>query len=332
MDDPFLRRMDTPPLPVTAELRAALAPICVAAGISTAPLASVRREENEYSRTYASEIVVCCFADGSERRLFLKYMTVLDEAHHDHGMRGGLAYEANVYRHLLRDRVRPACHGLHTAANGALWLVLECLDDTVPMDLSDDDGAIFKAAAWLGKFHASQEIVLAAHVPPGVRVYDAVFYRGWARRTHEFAGEWHRREPWLAGVCADFDKPIVALLMSRATLVHGEFYPHNILYRDGEIFTVDWESAAVGAGEIDLVALAEGWPEETETECERLYRAARWPGGAPAAFARTLAAAHIYMHLRWMGEHHGWTEDEPEAQWQLGELRQWATRFGSAGA
>ena len=324
--------MDAPLVPDIAELRAALAPICDAAQISAAPLTAVRREENEYSRTYASEIVTCCFADGSERRLFLKYMTVLDAAHHDHGMRGGLGYEANVYRLLLRDRIRPACHGLHTAAEGALWLVLECLDDTVPMDLADDDGAIFKAATWLGKFHAAQEQILASQAPPGVRVYDAEFYRGWARRTNEFAGDWHRREPALAAVCAGFDGPVAALLASPATLVHGEFYPHNILYRDGEIFTVDWESAAIGAGEIDLVSLAEGWPAETEEECERLYRAARWPAGAPAAFARRLAAAHVYTHLRWMGEHPGWTENEREARWQLRELQRWAARFAAADA
>jgi hypothetical protein len=322
--------MHDSPLPDIAEIRAALVPICAAAGISAAPLADVRREENEYSRTYASEIVVCRFADGNERRLFLKYMTVLHAAHHDHGMRGGLGYEGNVYRLLLRDRIRPAFYGLHQAANGALWLIVEALDDAVPMDLADDEGAIFKAATWLGKFHAAQERILAAHVPPGVRVYDADFYRGWALRTNEFAGDWHRREPWLADLCADFHRPIAALLSAPATLVHGEFYPHNILYRDGEIFTVDWESAAIGAGEIDLVSLAEGWSEETEVECERLYCAARWPGGAPAVFPRTLAAAHIYVQLRWMGELPGWTENEREARWQLRELQKWSARFSSA--
>jgi aminoglycoside phosphotransferase (APT) family kinase protein len=323
--------MNTPP-PALSELLSALAPICAAAGISGSPLSAVRREENEYARSYLSEVVVCCFADGNERRLFLKYMTTLGEHHRDHGMRGGPAYEANVYRLLLRDRIRPAFYGLHTSATGAMWLILEWLEDTVPMDLAEDEDAIFKSATWLGKFHAAQEIIVAAQPPPGVRVCDAGFYRGWARRTNEFAGEWHSREPWLAGVCADFDRCVGALLASPATLVHGEFYPHNILYRDGEIFTVDWESAAIGAGEIDLASLAEGWGEETEDECERRYRAARWPGGAPEAFSRTLAAAHVYTHMRWMGEHPAWRENEDEAQYQLGELRRWAERFAGVGA
>ena len=79
-----------------------------AAGISPQRLVSIRREENEYSRSHASEIVVCRFADGGERRLFLKYMTSLEERHRDHGMRGGIGYEALVYSELLRGVIRPA--------------------------------------------------------------------------------------------------------------------------------------------------------------------------------------------------------------------------------
>lgn len=317
-------------LPTPEALLATLAPLCAEKGISAHPLVSILREENEYSRSHASEIVGCRFADGSERRVFLKYMAVLEEGHRDHGMRGGLAYEALVYSRVLRDTIRPAFFGIHTAGNGALWLVLECLDDTVPLDLADDDSAILRAAAWLGKFHAAQERRVATEVPPGIRIYDADFCRGWARRTNEFAGEWHRRAPWLAGVCADFDRVIEVLLSAPRTVVHGEFYPHNILYRAGEIFTVDWESAAIGAGEIDLVALTEGWPLETETDCQREYGNARWPSGAPDLFDHRIAAARVYMHLRWMGEHPGWTEQEEDARWQLAELKRWAERFGLA--
>ena len=319
--------MDTPGLPTPEELHTALAALCVAAGISHHQLTSVQREENEYSRSYASEIVVCRFSDGSKRRVFLKYMTKLDEGHRDHGMRGGLAYEAFIYARLLRDLIRPEFFGLHTAHDGSFWLVLECPDNTVPLDIAEDDTAIFKSAAWLGKFHAAQERRVAVELPTEVRAYDGEFFRGWAQRTNEYAGQWHRREPWLSGLCANFDDVIEVLLAAPTTLVHGEYYPHNILFRDGEIFTVDWESAALGAGEIDLVALTEGWPEDMETECWRIYRDARWPAGAPELFERRIVAARVYMHLRWMGEHPGWTELEDGAQWQLAELKRWAVRF-----
>ena len=323
--------METPGLPASEELRAALAPLCAAAGISTHALVSIRREENDYSSSYASEIAACCFADGSERRIFLKYMASLDEGQRDHGIRGGLAYEALVYSEMLRDGFRPAFHGLHTGRDGALWLVLEFMEDAVRLHHAEDETAFVKAAAWLGRFHAAQEKHLAAARPAGIRVCDAEFHRGWARRTNEFAGDWHGRAPWLAGLCESFDEVIAALLASPLTLVHGEFYPHNILFHEGRIFTIDWESAALGAGEIDLAALTEDWLEEAAMDCQREYCAARWPGGAPEFFERRLAAARVYMHLRWLGEHPGWTQQEGEAQWRLAELKRSAERFGVAG-
>ena len=308
-------------IPTPEALLATLAPLFAQAPVS------IQRAVNDYSSSYASEIAVCRFADGSERRLFLKYMVSLEQGQRDHGMRGGVGYEALIYSGLLRDTMRPAFYGLHTERNGTLWLILESLDDAARLQHAEDDTAFLKAAAWLGKLHAAMEKRLAVARPAGIRSYDAEFFRGWARRTNEFAGEWHRHAPWLARLCASFEAMIESLLSSPPTLVHGEFYPHNILFRDGEIFTVDWESAAIGAGEIDLAALTEDWPDDAERECRREYQNARWPGGAPDFFAHRLAAAHVYMQLRWLGEHPGWTEREEEAQWRLAELRRWAERF-----
>ena len=316
--------------PTSEELLAALQPVCASTRVSLHPLVSIQREANDYASSYPSEILACQFADGSARRLFLKYMATVEEGHRDHGFRGGLAYEGRVYSELLRDVMRPAFHGLHTGRDGTLWLILEFLDDAVRLQHAEDESAFLQAAAWLGKFHAVQEQRLAAARPAGIRVHDAEFCRGWARRTNEFAGDWHRRAPWLAGVCADFDKVIATLLAAPPTLVHGEFYPHNILYREDAIFAVDWESAAIGAGELDLAALSEGWPEDAETECQRTYAVARWPAGAPPSFAKRCAAARVFMQLRWLGEHPGWTQREEEAQWRLAELKRWAERFGVA--
>jgi len=325
--------MDAPLPPDIAELRAVIAPLCAEAGVSMHPLISIQREVNDYTSSHESEIVACEFADGTVRRMFIKYMATLDESHRDHGMRGGLAYEALVYSELLRGVNRPAFHGLHQGRGGVLWLVLEFAEGAVRLQHTEDESAFFEAAAWLGKFHAVQERRLATTRPAGVRVYDAEFYRGWARRTNEFAGDWHRSAPWLAGLCANFDNVIEVLLASPPTLIHGEFYPRNILYRDGEIFSVDWESAAIGAGEIDLASLSEDWvTDEEESRFQRAYRDARWPAGVPDFFEKRLFAARVFMQLRWMGEHPGWTEQPGEARWRLGELQRCAARFAAAEA
>ena len=92
------------------------------------------------------------------------------------------------------------------------------------------------------------------------------------------------------------------LLGSPTTVIHGEFYPSNVLRVGDAIRPVDWESAAVGAGEIDLASLVEGWPEKLARECVENYRGIRWPQGAPASFERVLDAARVYLALRWLGD------------------------------
>ncbi|OLB86015.1 MAG: hypothetical protein AUI12_10110 [Acidobacteria bacterium 13_2_20CM_2_57_6] len=102
------------------------------------------------------------------------------------------------------------------------------------------------------------------------------------------------------------------MLTGTQTVIHGEFYAKTILVQNQRVFIVDWESAAIAAGEIDLAALTEGkhWPANVVRKCERAYVRARWPEGAPPSFRRTLDAARIYLHFRWLGERPDWTVRE----------------------
>jgi len=110
------------------------------------------------------------------------------------------------------------------------------------------------------------------------------------------------------------------------TIIHGEYYPKNVLYRDGIIYPVDWESAAIAAGEIDLACLTDRWPADTVRECERAYQQSRWPDGAPAAFAQRLAAARLYIHLRWLGDRPEWTTRQQ--YWRFDHLRSVGEQLG----
>jgi thiamine kinase-like enzyme len=65
---------------------------------------------------------------------------------------------------------------------------------------------------------------------------------------------------------------------------------------------VDWEWTGVGAGEVDLAALTEGWSAELTEASERMYADVRWLGVPPRDHAWRLDAARIYMHLRWLGD------------------------------
>jgi aminoglycoside phosphotransferase (APT) family kinase protein len=280
--------------------------------------------------TFPSEVVTCRLPDGTQRRLFCKYGA--SSIVHVHGHRGGVGYEAEVYRSLLHPGLvgTPPFRGARTAPDtGQAWLVLDYLDGCVRLHQAADPGeAMRRAADWIGWFHAARELAPGSRPPAGLIVYDTAYYAGWVRRTAEYARPFGDRFPWLPGVCERYTAEVIPFLLREPlTVIHGEYYPKNILLHEGVIYPVDWESTAVAPGEIDLVSMTEGWPAAIVDECERAYRAARWPGGVPAGFGRRLAAARMYWAFRWLG----WRPERATAElWEkyLDQARTGATQLG----
>jgi aminoglycoside phosphotransferase (APT) family kinase protein len=140
-------------------------------------------------------------------------------------------------------------------------------------------------------------------VPPAwLKRYDRIYYAQWARRTREFAARLGLGLRGPPAVCDGFESVVPDLLGRRPTAIHGEFYPHNIILHADSAVPIDWESAAFGAGEIDLASLTEGWSVDDVDECMREYAAARWPEGVPSEFDATFNAARLYLDFRWLGE------------------------------
>ena len=71
---------------------------------------------------------------------------------------------------------------------------------------------------------------------------------------------------------------------------------------NGRNVVIDWESAALAAGEIDLAGLTWGWDDDLVALCEQEYCLTRWPDGTPADFALRLTAARVFLHLCRLGE------------------------------
>ncbi len=265
----------------------------------------VDRERNAYASTFPSEIVTCRMGDGASLRLLCKYHNGGRFRDDGHGHRGGIAYEAEVYREVVAPVAPSAvrCFGTHNdVACDTTWLVLEYLDGACSLRKSPDPDAIVKAARWIGQFHAAQESRLDDGGWPDLIRYDALYYTGWARRTAEYAVELHHTYPWVAVLCERFVALLQVLTAAPPTVVHGEYYPQNILVRDGVVYPIDWESAAIGSGEIDLAALTDRWPAEVTRQCESAYREARWPAGPPPEHRARLSMARIYIQLRWLGD------------------------------
>jgi hypothetical protein len=126
------------------------------------------REPHSYVSTFPSEIVTCRFNDGSELRLFYKYGAC--HSHNDYGHRGGIAYEAEVHRHVLQPlQVSvPTFSGAYTDRTiGKALLILEYLHNSVRVNLTPEPAAaISLAARWIERFHAANEArLLSAPMP-----------------------------------------------------------------------------------------------------------------------------------------------------------------------
>ncbi|HLJ93167.1 MAG TPA: phosphotransferase [Gemmataceae bacterium] len=283
------------------------------------PVTVLDRAPNHYLSSYASEIVTCrCGTE--ELRLFCKYS---DGGHgaSGHGHWGGLDYEAEVYRQVLSPAAvaTPRFYGTYTdAKTGFLWLFLQYLEESLRISKSPE--RMPHAARWLGQFHADQERRLARAPLAWLRCYDAASYAGWAQRTLEFAGPLRDRFPWLRPLCGRFMESLTGLLAAPQTVVHGEFYPQNVLCQDGKVYPVDWESAAIAAGEVDVACLTDDWGPEIARLCEREYEQTRWPAGAPARWRETIALARVYVHLRWLGDLPDLAVEE-SGWWRFDELR-----------
>ena len=160
-------------------------------------------------------------------------------------------------------------------------------------------------------------------------MYDADHYLGWASRTLMISGFLYQDFPWLETLCKHWKRSFGELLLPPETIIHGEFYPQNVLINDGTVCPVDWESSAIAVGEIDLAALTENWPEEIVKQCKLEYQRERWGKSTHVNFQQRFDAARIYLQLRWLGEQKGLTPHEYKNNlWRFEKLRSIGERLG----
>jgi hypothetical protein len=286
------------------------------------------RAQHEYWSTHPAEVVTCRTGGGTTLRLLCKYSGGADSLAHGH--RGGVAYEAEVSRRVLAfpEVSTPRLHGTHfDPATGWTWLVLEYLDDCLRLEMTAGDAAHTRTARWLGAFHAAHERLSDDPSHAFLSRYDEQYYAGWVGRARRFARPLEGKVPWFAAVCDAAGDLFESLLSAPQTVIHGEFYPKNVLLLTRRVIPVDWESAAIGPGEIDLAALVEGWGERVSRACVTAYLRARGAGGDRAAIGRRLDAARAYLCFRWLGDRPEWTAQE-DSRFRFGTLRACATRLG----
>ena len=284
----------------------------------------LNREPAVYVSTFFNEIVTCRLADGTVRRLIAKHGGLHTAPTYGH--RGGVPYEARVYGSVLEPLATsaPRFYGAECdATTGDTTLLIDYLENARRLQ-SVQPLRIADAAGWIGGFHRLNEPRVAV-LRSAITAYDTSYYLGWMHRTLELSPESHR--PWVQAISRHFEALTEEMMATPVTIIHGEYYPHNILVHADLIAPVDWESAAIAAGEIDLAGLTEGWSEEVKSACESEYRRARWPEGAPREFERRLGVAGMYLLFRWLGDRPEWVTAD-RGEWRFASLRRLGEQLG----
>jgi aminoglycoside/choline kinase family phosphotransferase len=170
-------------------------------------------------------------------------------------------------------------------------------------------------ARWLARMHRrfgcnTRLLERLAHV---LR-YDAHFYREWLQRARKFAPS--RRMEWLA---SRYEGVIDRLMSMPRGLIHGEFYPSNLLVCQmpgpPRVCPVDWEMAAIGPPWIDLAALTLGkWSDEERGAIVLAYHESMDAtetmepyGETMTGFITAVDYCRLHLCVQWLGWAPNWS-------------------------
>ncbi len=291
------------------------------------PFTILDRRPSVQASSFPAEVVTCRLSDGSSVELLCKYGVGHVESGFGH--RGGVPYESRVYREMLAPLAVSAVRywGGYTDSDSS-WIILEFLPDAARLDKTIDPFLwLVEAARWIGDLQCRYERFPHRNAAFLTR-YTPGYFAGWAERTSKYTRSWHESFPWLSELFQAYSERGGMISESQLTLIHGEYYPKNILIDHGKVLPVDWESAAVAPGEIDLASLTEGnWPQDVVDACIEAYVTTRWPYEVPIDFASNLRAARLYLHLRWLGDNEAWTLQLATAE-RLSAVRELGEQLG----
>jgi hypothetical protein len=291
-------------LPGNEKLEEALTEIFALDGSWGGVVSILKREKCIYSSTHPSEIVTCSLPGNMERHLFIKYEVGPFLFLNDH--RKSLEYEIKVYSKVLSKIAMstPRYYGAFTFGDSNThMLVLEYIKDLIRFTRSKEPDLIFKAARWLGEFHKRSKNLIKNDRISFIHPYDEKYFLQWPKKTTDvIIGS--NSEPefrWLLDLSDKFGAYVSELTETDPAIIHGEFYPQNVCYSGGVIYPLDWQTAALGASEIDFAALIHNWPEKITERCIAEYRAVRSPGESLRRFRRRVLLASVYLNFLWLG-------------------------------
>lgn len=299
----------------------------------TVAVTGLKRRGSPFATLFPAD-VLSLEIDGSQQvRLFLKHLGREEEDHPD---KLGPRREVDLYASVFQDDTLPVprCFGaVESPASGRIQLFLEYVDD---WNLKYQDlEHWYRAAQELGRMHAWFAARPASiEGCPVLQRLGAEYVWTWAALA---AKEADRRDARLgrrvAALLNDYEPVAAVLEVAEATLVHNDLSPKNVLADRSQdparIHFIDWESAGLGCGVLDLVNLSYGLDSEARDEMRRSYVCGLTVDGhrsaVPDDLGRLEAAAEAHKAL-WRLAHCGvW--DLPDAS-----VRQFCSEAETAAA
>jgi aminoglycoside phosphotransferase (APT) family kinase protein len=297
---------------------------------------SIERRLNDYHSSFAIEELTVCFEN--ERRLTLIFKNLSPDGLLEYArqIRPHFSYESAreiiVYRHILAGvgLGTPTCYGAHfDRQNERYWLLLEKVAGN-PLAKTGEFSIWCDAARWLAEMHCRlAEVAAYPQLVASLLQYNEAFFNAWIDRAEHFsklrvdcANNGHSEISRLTAQCRRAVRKICSLPQ---TFIHGEFYASNVLISSGDdqirICAIDWETAAIGPGLLDLAALVAGnWTEDRRTQLASAYYDALNPAMRPYAnfeeFSRALRCCRLFMAIKWLGWSSDWqAPDEHRCDW-----------------
>ena len=270
----------------------------------------------EYSTSAPLELVTASTTDGREHHLVLKHLGPGHVPEHVRRAKPSFvvdsAREIEVYRQLLAPLgIGPSLVASRMAPDaGVYWLLLEHVEGPRLAEVGDVEAWV-ATAQWLGAFHARCNDAAGARRSMRLIECDREWYRTWIDRALLFfasddpPGSRHSRNAlrWLDG---RYETVIDHLLSLPSVLMHGEFYPLNVIVAGGSASAatcpIDWEMASVGPGVLDLAALITGeWSEQERRSLIAAYLAGSGRRLTLDELSESVRFANIQRAVQWLG-------------------------------
>ncbi len=297
-----------------------------------------------YTSSFPVEELDVQFADGLALQLVMKDLS--PEALPDAARRArpGFLYDARreieVYRWILPHAPAGTAtwYGAFTSsARRRYWLFLERVSGLELRHV----GAFSiweRAARWIARFHGSFAPHAIARLLPSSRllVYDETYYWRWLERARQFMGSRPAMRKVIERIAAGYDPIVRRLLAMPQTLIHGEFYPCNVVVsragRQVRVCPVDWEMAAFAPALMDLAAFTTGWNSSAQNRLVRAYHAGTVGGrkkstSLPESFSSDLDCCRLHLAVRMLGWSKAWRPPPQHAYNWLDEATRIADRL-----